>query len=89
MPPGLGAGEFTQRVLHACLDHWLGTGRTQALAAFVCAYPDSVCLLAGAHTPQPPRGPTCQRARRTSTLCNVVDMEAAQQVVKFNEDFAK
>ena len=77
MPPGLGAGERTQRVLHACRDHWLRTGRTQALAAFVCAYPDSVCLLAGAHTPQPPRGPTCQRARRTSTLCNVVDMEAA------------
>lgn len=78
MRPGLGAREFTERVLHACLQHWLrSAGRTQALAAFVCAYPDSVCLLAGAHTPQPARGPTYQRARRTSTLCNVVDMEAA------------
>lgn len=78
MPPGLSAGEFTERVLHACLDGLLLTaGQTQALAAFVCAYPDSVCLLAGAHTPQPPHSPTSQRARRTSTLCNVVDMEAA------------
>ena len=77
MPPGLGAREFTERVLHACLEHWLRSTRTQALAAFVCAYPDSVCLLAGAHTSQPARVPTCQRARRTSMLCNVVDMEAA------------
>jgi len=78
MPPGLSAGEFTERVLHACLDRLLlSAGQTQALAAFVCAYPDSVCLLAGAHTPQPPHSPTSQRARRTSTLCNVVDMEAA------------
>jgi hypothetical protein len=78
MPPGLSAGEFTERVLHACLGHFLHSVEgTQALAAFVCAYPKSVCLLAGTYTQQPARSPTSQRARRTSTLCNVVDMEAA------------
>jgi hypothetical protein len=75
MPPGLGTSEFTERVLHACTRHWLrSAGPTQVLAAYVCAYPYSVSMLAAA--PAPP-GQTSPRFRRTSALCNAVDMEGA------------
>jgi hypothetical protein len=77
MPPDLGDHEFAEHVLHACLDDWVcSAGRTQLLAAFVCAYPDSVCHLAGKHAAHP-----CQHTRRASPLYNVVDMEAALHYV--------
>ena len=81
MPAGLGAGEFAERVLSACLEHWLRMGGpTQDLAAFVCAYPDSICRLVGAHAKSPCAGRTAPwgyGAPRASALCLAVDMEAA------------
>ena len=85
MPQGLGAGEFADRVLHACLEESLcSASPKQVLTAFVCAYPDSMCLLVGAHAPRNAKTPCARRtasraygAPPASALCLPVDMEAA------------